>query len=98
RRRPPRDLAGDAGEGVPPQRGDRDAPDAAAWLAPPRAARARRRRAGLGLALRLRPAHGAQRARAAGARQRSVLLPPEARIASRGTALGGRVLARRRGA
>ena len=56
------DLARDAGQGVPAQRGDRDAPRPAARLAPAGAARARRRRAGLGQPVRLRPLLLPQRA------------------------------------
>ena len=54
RRRPPDDLARDAGEELRAERRDRDARRPPARLAPRGAARHRRRRAGLGVALRLR--------------------------------------------
>ena len=88
------DRARHRGEVVPAERRDRDAADPAARLASSGAARARRRRADLGVAVRLRPDVLPQRARAARARQRAVLLPPEARVASRGAALGARVRVR----
>ena len=94
RRRPPRDRARRRREALPAERGDRDARDPAARLAPPGAPRPRRRRARLRVALRLRRLALAQRRRAPRARLGAVPLPAEARVAPRGAALERRLRAR----
>ena len=79
------------GQELPPERGGRRAPRPAARLAPPRAARRGGRAAGLREPVRLRRLPPAERRAPARARQRAVLLPPEAREPPRGAALERRL-------
>ena len=95
RRGAPHDRARHGREELPPERRDRDARDPPARLAPGRAPPPGRRCADQRVALRLRARRLQQRARAARARDRPVLLSPEARVASRGAALGAGIRARR---
>ena len=83
--RPPgADVRQPGGQGVSAQREAGDPRRPAARLAPHRAARPCRRLAGVGVAVRLRALLLPQRGGAAGARERAVLLPAEARGPGRG--------------
>ena len=81
--------------GLPPERRRRDPARAPARVAHARAAPPGRRRAGVGEPVRLRALRLPQRAPAARARQRPVLLPAEAREPSRGAVVERRVRAGR---
>ena len=87
----PHDLARDARPALCPERGHCDPRRPAAGLAPRRAARRRGGDARVGLAVRLRARVLPQRAGATRARERAVLLPPEAREQRGGSALGPRL-------
>ncbi len=90
------DLGRDAGQVVRAEGRRRRAPRASSRLAPARAARRDRRRARLRELLRLRRLPPAERAAAARARERPVLLPPQAREPPRGPPLERRVHTARR--